>query len=751
MPDQIMTPSADPSNDDNPGAPDTPLAAANQDSNPSPSPSPTPASASTPPPSLQTQSSPVTATIPSTQPTPAPTASNPDPNASHPLVKGASIIRSVAQTLAGGPRYTVTIDPVTGQTTRTAAPLSKSDILLGIAATVLNGAATGVGTTGPNSAGRAAASAFQQSQQRVAQQSQAEQAQAEAAANQSRQALIAHANAAEANSRTILNTSQSERIGVESLKDAVSQNAQLLSDYDDAGAIQDRNVSQDQLMAGMKDGTYDATRQIAIPDGFTTIGGKYEQTFSVIASPEAKVPLTPEQVKQFASAGIPGFLAFRDGRVPADGVQVPGTVVARANQQLQAINLMKQDVSSVQDTLAKSGDKGNQALAQSIPDLQLLIDDPQRGAGLFNALSRFQKYVSHSDQHGMDFYESLQQMASPSKPNPLNPKQFVANSDAPFANTIAGALGNGDPQKGWAILKAYSKELAPVPVTNETQATAVLADPDSSSKAKVQARNFLTITQQQKVATAGATAGAEERARQTAEAATNAANGSQADVATLGESLAKGSLTEDMIPGFSKIKPQIQAYLAQHHPNLDQSSLQVTGEERKRRDLAQNALSNLGIIQGTLQRRPDLLGLIQGRVSQGKELVGTNDADLTAVGEALDNYALAATGAHGIRAVEARQSAKLALLNGFKNGPAGVNSSINTAKQSLQEFANAGKPRGLDGSAYVYGTQPKAAAQPNQLNQPNQLTNIQVNPQTKQRIGWNGTAWVDATTLQRVQ
>ena len=158
--------------------------------------------------------------------------------------------------------------------------------------------------------------------------------------------------------------------------------------------------------------------------------------------------------------------------------------------------------------------------------------------------------------------------------------------------------------------------------------------------------------------------------------------------------------------------------------------MQLTGEERKRKDLATNAVNNLGIIQATLQRRPDLLGVIQGRISQGRELAGTNDADLTAVSEALDNYALAATGAHGIRAVQARADAKQALLNGFKNGSAGVNSSINTARQSLQEFAALGKPRGLDGSPYIYKT--GGQGQPPQY----QFTT------RDGKLGWNGTQWV---------
>jgi hypothetical protein len=185
-------------------------------------------------------------------------------------------------------------------------------------------------------------------------------------------------------------------------------------------------------------------------------------------------------------------------------------------------------------------------------------------------------------------------------------------------------------------------------------------------------------------------------------------------VATLGEEIARGGLTEDQIPGFAKVKPAIQAYLAQHHPNLNQDSVFVTGAERKQADLANNAIHNLDDISTRLQRRPDLIGKINGLISQGKELTGTDDRDLADVNTALDNYALASTGAHGIRAVQARADAKKALLNGFKNGPNGIAASMQAARGSLQNLASTGKPRGLDGSPYTYnqqqGTQPRAKA-----------------------------------------
>ena len=423
----------------------------------------------------------------------------------HPSVQRASVIRQVATALAGGPRYSTSIDPATGATTRTPLPMSKGDIGLAIALEVLSGSMAGLAQLGPGATGRAAEAGFQQVQQ---QQQQAQQQQQEAAQQQyhnETQALVRKANAYETNSRTVLNTAQSERYGVESLKDAVEQNAQLLSDYQDADSVTDSHVSQDDLQAGIQSGKYNATAQIAIPDGFTSIGGRYEQTFSIVANPAAKVPLTAEQAKAFADAGVPGFAAFKTSDVP-NGVMVPGYMVANANQRVQAINLMKSDFSSVSDALARSGDKGNQELAKSIPNIQDLLGDKNNGPVLNNALSKFQRYVSHSDQHGMDLYESLQQMAAPSKPDPRNPKNFIPNPDANSAQTIAGAFGDGDPQKGWEILRAYHDEVAPETITNETQATAVLADPNSSPKAKVQARNFLNLSTQHKATVAGAEA-----------------------------------------------------------------------------------------------------------------------------------------------------------------------------------------------------------------------------------------------------
>lgn len=663
---------------------------------------------------------------PSAPPMPAPptpqqgtqqqTATTPQPAQQNGMVSNAPVpasvhragtLRQVAQALAGGPRYQTTIDPNSGATVRTELPLSGRQIGLAIALEALSGGLTGLGAHGPNATGEAAAMGVQQGMKIEQQRQKVQQQQDQAAQNQfsnRNKALIAHAQAFEANSRTILNTAQSERLGVESLKDAVQQNAQVLSDYEDANAVQDAHVTQDDLNAGLTSGKYSPTAQIAIPDGWTSVNGKFEQTFSVVANPNAKVPLTSEQAKEFADAGIPGFAAFKTGNIPT-GVLVPGTTVANANAKLHAINMMKQDFSSVSDTLSKSGDKGNQELAKSIPNIQTLLADKNNGPVLQSALWKFQKYVSHSNQHGMDLYESLQQMGEPSKPDPLHPGKFIPNMDVGAANTIASAFGGGNAQRGWAILRQYHDELTPEPIKNQADAQSMLVNNPPGSKAYRVASQWLATNDQQRQLQDDESARAKARYKAAGKAG-NAAD-SPEQIAEIGEELARGAITEDEIPNFSHgdTKVQVQAYLAQHHPNLDQSSIFLDGTERKQRDLGINAIENLNTIQSVLQRRPDLLGVIEGRVSSGKALTGTNDKDLAAVNQALDNWALASTGAHGIRSVEARTDAKRDLLNSFKNGPDAVNAAINTSRASLQQFARLGKPKGLDGSAYVYKTQ----------------------------------------------
>jgi hypothetical protein len=192
---------------------------------------------------------------------------------------------------------------------------------------------------------------------------------------------------------------------------------------------------------------------------------------------------------------------------------VKGVILARANEQKTMFQLSQMRHDEVADALRQSDDKNVQALADQIPSVGSLLDDPKRGAGLSNALQRFQSYESHADiSHGQrDIYESLQAMAQPSKPDPNNPKAFIPNKDAPFANTVAAAFSpDGTAATGWKILKAYHDEVVPEQITNEGQAADMIASSEPGSRAYNYAQRWIRSNIAQKAAIARA--GAEARA-----------------------------------------------------------------------------------------------------------------------------------------------------------------------------------------------------------------------------------------------
>lgn len=510
---------------------------------PAPAAQPSPA-VQTPPPSSQTAQG----QQPSTQP--SSTVSNGLPPAAQASIQRAGVLRTIAQTLAGGPRYRETIDPTTGQTTRTEVPLSSKDIGLAIVSEVLAGAMSGFGAKpGPGVEGRATAAGFQQAIQQRQQSDQQQQQQTQQDLKNRTSALAAQAANYEANSRAVLNTAQAERYGVDSLKDAVTANSQLLAGYADQGAVLESHVSQDALQAGIASGQYDSTKQIAIPDGFTNLNGRYEQTFSIVQNPRAKVPLTDAQAQAFGDAGILGWSQYKGGKshVP-DGFMVPGPVIANANQQLQAIDLMKQDVSGVVNALSKSSDKSSRELATAVPNIQAALNDPNNGPALQASLMKLQKYVSHTYLHGLDFYESLQQMAQPSKASPQNPKQFIPNPDASAAQTIAGFFGGGDAQRGWQVLKADHDAITPEPIKSVAEAQSIVTDPASTPHQVARANAYLVSDRQQKEATALA----EAKARQEAKPQLNSASISTPDALGFTPTVSTQKEADQRFRGFKK-------------------------------------------------------------------------------------------------------------------------------------------------------------------------------------------------------
>ncbi len=91
------------------------------------------------------------------QPAAQPAPAKPDLS-DHPAVQRAGLLHTIAQTLAGGPRFQTTIDPNTGEMKHTAIPLSKADIGMALAAEAIQGSLAGLSVAnGPGNLGRAAA------------------------------------------------------------------------------------------------------------------------------------------------------------------------------------------------------------------------------------------------------------------------------------------------------------------------------------------------------------------------------------------------------------------------------------------------------------------------------------------------------------------------------------------------------------------------------------------------------------------
>lgn len=109
-------------------------------------------------------------------------------------------------------------------------------------------------------------------------------------------------------------------------------------------------------------------------------------------------------------------------------------------------------------------------------------------------------------------------------------------------------------------------------------------------------------------------------------------------------------------------------------------------EEQKRGDLAQNVNENLDTLEEIVNRRPDLFGPVAGRITKGKEMIGTGDADVGTLKTIEDNLGMAMQSAHGMRSAQHVETSAQSVLNGFKNEPAALLASIKAARNSVGTF-----------------------------------------------------------------
>jgi hypothetical protein len=300
-----------------------------------------------------------------------------------------------------------------------------------------------------------------------------------------------------------------------------------------------------------------------------------------------------------------------------------------------------------------------QQLGADIPDFGKLLSDAQTGHTLNSALAKFQTYTAYG-QHG-DLYQSLQAMSQPSKPNPANPKQMIPNNDTGSANTIAGAFGNGDPQKGWQILKAFHDESTPTPIKNVADAERIVNDHTSSPQAITDAKNFLA-TDQKRV-------DSEARVKAQAQAAAKAAGIDTSDAKDIAAGIIAGNLPPT-VKGLYRNAAGVEAELGRKGYNLATAQLDYTATQRRLATLNGTQQTRL---QQAVETSYSGVDLLQQKYDAWKKAVNgvsgfqtLNSAALKA-SENLPGAAGAA--AHALQAQIADQTSELAVVYQGGNSP----------------------------------------------------------------------------------
>lgn len=126
----------------------------------------------------------------------------------------------------------------------------------------------------------------------------------------------------------------------------------------------------------------------------------------------------------------------------------------------------------------------------------------------------------------------------------------------------------------------------------------------------------------------------------------------------------------------------------------DEWKPKVTGDEKKKAELAENIAYNSNEVNSILARRPDLIGKLSGRITNIEQLVGNNDPDISAIGNHIHNIAMANSGVHGFRNQEGVRETEANLLNNFHNGPTAVKGALNANTNSVQTFIDNARPSG---------------------------------------------------------
>jgi hypothetical protein len=661
-----------------------------------------------------------TGTISNPAPSPAPDFSD------HPAVKQAGLMSTIARTLAGSPVITK-IDPNTGVTTRTPAPLTGRQIAMAIALQALGGAAAGAAAKpGPGVLGRAAGAGFGQGEGEVQQRNAQQEQRAQQDVQNEQQAYARKATLAHLNAETGQLSAMAHNLNADALQKIIDANraSGVILDSDDPMLESRDPLPESTILQRMQDGTINVTSHLGSLVGITQVRGEdgamhVEGLYQVVKDPTSKVDVDPNEWNYWRQQGVRGI----PQKNPDSAIQIPYYMKAGFSNQAASHALAQQRLDDLRTNLVGTPN------ASSVP---ASID--WSAPGVDTAFSAYKRYVSHNAENSADPYLALQQMGSDRR----DPKTGVLqpNPDSKYVNTIAQAYG------GWNTLLANHNEIEAnkkmqadyAIIDTADKANAVLSAPNKFTPAQRQSANtFIHLSQQQ----------GEQKAAEEARAHAIATG---ADVEAMYR-FGRNPITGEVLGLQNAPDAMLVGANGQVIPQDLISTYKPTAQEKQTADTARAVLEKSAKIRAAVQANPNLAGPLAGRSKQLLAKAGLGDAQAQ---EYLDDLSFLQTAA--VKMHTGRFSVPIIeKMNNIIKPGMNVDQ-FNGALNSIDDIAKLyAKEDQLITVGDLKQTQNAAQQIRNGAGTGANLTNIQVNPKTGQRIGWNGSAWVDATTGQAVQ
>ncbi len=392
---------------------------------------------------------------PGGQPPPQATPSVQD----HPAVQRAGLLHSIAESLAGGPRYKTVTDVNTGTATRVPVPLSGREIGMAIALEAISGSLAGLKEGRGKGPGAAGMGGMEQGQKIVAHKQQMENQQNEEA----QQNLTRHYQVAEANMRMLSLAQTVGRGDQQQHDDLVKMNADHLKyvkenspeflTQEHASEAESKDLQKYPLneFYRVADGTTPRIDENGndvflgmngrpVPEGTPGAHRAFDNTYSIVnknakTSPNGEDGKSAEWVKQAVDWG----LLDKSWLNSAPGSKISGPMAAGISHKVSALNATQTDLQHYYDTL-----NGPRGADEKGPLTSPPIKDEQIASLIDGAAAKY--HIEPALLRGLVLTESG------------NPKTGEVN---PNAKSPKGALGLGQLMPATAKMLGIQNPLDP--------------------------------------------------------------------------------------------------------------------------------------------------------------------------------------------------------------------------------------------------------------------------------------------------